>query len=109
MRRTLAFALFALLVVAAPADAQTTGSPGLVISQVYGAGGNAGATYTADYVELFNRGTAPIDLGDFSLQYASATGTGNFAANALSGSIAPGRRVLVQAANGTVAADIGLT
>ncbi len=31
-------------------------SPDIVISQVYGGGGNAGATYTHDYIELFNRG-----------------------------------------------------
>src|SRR3954471_19514067 len=55
----------------------------IVISQVYGAGGNVGATYNADYVELFNRGTAGQSLGGWSLQYTSATGTGNFATSAL--------------------------
>jgi uncharacterized protein len=32
-------------------------SPDIVISQVYGGGGNSGAQYTHDFVELFNRGT----------------------------------------------------
>jgi hypothetical protein len=50
-------------------------SQGLVISQVYGAGGNAGATYQADFVELFNQTTSPISLSGYSVQYASATGT----------------------------------
>src|SRR2546425_9442782 len=54
------------------------GSPDLVISQVYGGGGNTGATYTNDFIEIFNRGTAPVSLSGKSLQYASATGTGNF-------------------------------
>ena len=31
----------------------------VVISQIYGGGGNAGATYHNDYVELYNRGAAP--------------------------------------------------
>jgi len=51
-------------------------SPDIVISQVYGGGGNSGATYTHDFIELFNRGTAPASLNGWSLQYSSATGTG---------------------------------
>ena len=57
-------------------------SAGLVISQVYGAGGNSGATYTHDYVELYNRSGSPISLSGLSIQYASATGTGNFGSTA---------------------------
>jgi predicted extracellular nuclease len=45
------------------------------ISQVYGAGGNASATYTADFVELFNAGASSASLAGHSIQYASATGT----------------------------------
>src|SRR5262245_4880264 len=56
-------------------------SPDLVISQVYGGGGNAGALYTHDFIELFNRGTTAVSLSGMSLQYASATGTGNLGAN----------------------------
>jgi hypothetical protein len=52
----------------------------LVISQVYGGGGNTGATYTNDFIEIFNRGTLPVSLTGLSLQYASATGTGLFGA-----------------------------
>src|SRR3954454_15527714 len=53
-------------------------SPNVVVSQVYGAGGNNGATLNSDYVELFNRGTAAQPVGGWSVQYASATGTGLF-------------------------------
>jgi len=68
----------------------------LVISQVYGGGGNSGATLRNDFVELFNRGTAPIDLAGWSLQYASSTGsTWNNKTN-LSGVLAPGQYFLVQ-------------
>ena len=53
-------------------SALTAGDP-LVIAQIYGGGGNSGAPYKADYVELFNRGTASVSLAGASLQYASAT------------------------------------
>src|SRR5918999_6612306 len=102
--RPLGAALLAALFIAAPASAQTP-SPDLVVSQVYGGGGNSGATYTHDYIEIFNRGTQAVPLGGKSLQYASATGTGNLGAN--SGqltelpdeSLAPGRYLLVQEAS----------
>ncbi|GAB2493008.1 lamin tail domain-containing protein [Pseudoxanthomonas sangjuensis] len=67
----IALSVFALC-LAASAQAQ------VVISQVYGGGGNSGAPYTNDYVELFNRGATPESLAGKSVQYASATGTGNF-------------------------------
>src|SRR5256885_4994866 len=53
-------------------------SPNLVISQIYGGGGNSGAPFTNDYIELFNHGTSPVDISGYSLQYASALGTGDF-------------------------------
>lgn len=45
------------------------------ISQVYGGGGNASATYNQDFVELFNAGGSSVTIGGWSIQYASATGT----------------------------------
>jgi endonuclease G len=48
----------------------------VVISQVYGAGGNAGATYHNDYVELFNKSGSAVSLDGWTLQYASASGSG---------------------------------
>jgi len=78
-------------------------SPDLVISQVYGGGGNTGAPYRNDFVEIFNRGSAAVSLTGKSVQYASATGTGNFGANpvtALSGTLQPGQYYLVQLAGG---------
>ena len=47
----------------------------VVISQLYGAGGNSGALYNADFVELHNPGTTPVSLNGLSFQYAGATGT----------------------------------
>jgi len=81
-------------------------SPNVVISQVYGGGGNNGGVYTNDFIELFNRGTTTIDLSTWSIQYTSATGTGNFGSatnliTPLSGTIAPGQYVLIEEAAGT--------
>ncbi len=47
----------------------------VVISQFYGGGGLAGAQYTNDFVELYNRGNASVNLSNWSVQYGSATGT----------------------------------
>ena len=52
------------MALAGPAGAA---SPNVVISQAYGGGGNAGAQYTNDFVELFNRGSAPVDISTWSL------------------------------------------
>src|SRR2546421_6289878 len=86
--------------VALTATPAGAASPDVVISQVYGGGGNSGATYTNDFIELANRGTAPVDLSGWSVQYASAAGT-SYQVTALTGSVAPGAHYLVQEAQGT--------
>jgi uncharacterized protein len=73
--------LLALLPVTATSASADEGG-GLVISQVYGGGGNSGAPLNADFVELFNAGATTASLAGMSVQYASATGTGNFGATA---------------------------
>src|ERR1041385_7563900 len=47
----------------------------LVISQVFGGGGNTGAPYKNDFIELHNRGATTISLAGYSVQYASTAGT----------------------------------
>jgi hypothetical protein len=89
----LAFALALLL-----APTARSASADMVVSQVYAGGGNSGASYTNDFVEIFNRGTTAIDLSTWSVQYASAAGT-SWQATALSGSVQPGRYYLVQLAS----------
>ncbi len=76
----------------------------VVISQVYGGGGNSGATLTHDFVELHNTGNTTVSLAGMTLQYASATAAGFSAGSsplALSGSIGPGGYFLIQLAKGT--------
>jgi uncharacterized protein (TIGR03437 family) len=75
------------------------GSPDVVISQVYAGGGNAGAPLGNDFVELYNRGNAAVDLTGWSVQYSSATST-EWLVTFLAGAIQPGRYYLVQEAEG---------
>jgi predicted extracellular nuclease len=95
------------IVVGALASVGTaSAASNIVISQVYGGGGNMGATYQHDYVELFNRGTTAQLLDGWSLQYGSSTGLVGPTSTPqqitpLSGSIAPGEYVLVREAQGT--------
>jgi len=72
----------------------------VVISQIYGGGGNSGAFYTNDFIELYNRGEAAVDLTGWTVQYASTSGT-SWQFTALSGSIEPGRYYLVRQAAGS--------
>ncbi|MFE7326808.1 endonuclease/exonuclease/phosphatase family protein [Streptomyces sp. NPDC057565] len=74
-----------------------------VISEVYGGGGNSGATLTRDFVELANAGSAAYDLSGFSVQYLPGTPSAGslWQVSALTGSVAPGGRYLVAQAAGT--------
>ena len=62
------------LAIAAPAAAVDTAS-NVVITEVYGGGGNSGAPFNKDFVELYNRASTPVDLTGWSVQYSSAAGT----------------------------------
>ena len=74
-------------------------SPDVRISQAYGAGGNTGATYTHDFIELYNSSNTAINLTGWSVQYASATGT-SWAVTALTGSIPANSYYLIQEGQG---------
>src|SRR5437870_4212687 len=109
--RKLRFLVAMLVVVASSlvgAHAASAASSTLVLSQIYGGGGNAGppaAPYQNDFIEVFNKSLALIDTTGMSVQYTSATGTGNFGSatnliTPLSGFLAPGQYLLVQEASG---------
>lgn len=81
----------------------TTGGPfeagQVVISQVYGGGGNSGATLRNDFIELHNTSDAPISLSGWSVQYAAFAGT-SWQVTPLTGTIQPGGYFLIQQAAG---------
>ena len=72
----------------------------LTIDEVYGGGGNSGATYKNDYIVIHNVSGSEIDLSNYSVQYNSANGANPYGVTALSGSIAAGGYYLVQEAAG---------
>ncbi|GAB2999843.1 endonuclease/exonuclease/phosphatase family protein [Saccharothrix stipae] len=74
-----------------------------LIAEVYGGGGNSGATLTQDFVELGNAGSAPVAVDGWSVQYlpASASASSQWQVTPLTGSIAAGARFLVAQAKGS--------
>lgn len=74
-------------------------SPNIVISQVYGGGGNQNALYKNDFIELFNRGVTSVNIANWSVQYASASGT-SWNRTFLTGTIPPGGYYLIQEGSG---------
>ncbi|HQB28457.1 MAG TPA: lamin tail domain-containing protein [Paludibacter sp.] len=50
--------------------------PDIIITEVYGGGGNSGATYSNDYIELYNTTDNPVDIGGWSVQYYTKAGDG---------------------------------
>jgi len=74
-------------------------STDLVISQVFSGGGNSNAPFRHDFIELFNRGVAPIDLAGWSVHYTSAA-SATWQKTELAGSLAPGQYFLIQQASG---------
>lgn len=95
----LAVAATSLVATPLAATANPAGT-GLVISEVYGGGGNAGATWTNDFIELYNPTDAAISLAGHTVEYFSAAG-GSGGATALTGSVPAKGHFLVQEAAGT--------
>lgn len=76
----------------------------VVISEVYGGGGNSGAKYKNDFIELYNPTEKDIALDGWSVQYASASGS-SYQITKLSGSIKAHGYYLVQEAKGSGGTD----
>jgi hypothetical protein len=93
---SLALCLFASFQLSARAQT-TTGSTGLVISQVYTRGGEAGASYQNDFIEIFNRGAAPVDMNSYGMHITLASNTTLFIRIVSSRGILiqPGRYLLI--------------
>ena len=103
--RHLLFAGALLAAFTVPAVAQ------VVISQVYGGGQGAAATYKNDFVELFNPTGSDVALTGWTVQYQPSGSTGAWSGKvALSGTIAAHKYFLVQMSpntgSGTSALDL---
>jgi hypothetical protein len=82
-------------------------SASVVISQIYGGGGLASATYKNDYVELHNSSATTVDLSTWSIQYAKGASGTSWSKATLSGTIASGAYYLIQlGSDGTVGSSL---
>ena len=86
--------------------AGTAHAAGVVISQVYGGGGNSGAPLHNDFIELFNAGNNAQSLSGWSVQYASSAGsTWNNLTLLPDVTLQPGEYFLIQEAAGSGGGD----
>ncbi|WP_438448042.1 5'-nucleotidase C-terminal domain-containing protein [Gorillibacterium sp. sgz5001074] len=104
-RKRISASLALLLTVGAvlpavPAAYAAADGSGVLISQVYGGGGNNGAEFKNDFIELFNPTDHPVSLEGWSVQWTSASGT-SYQATPLTGSIGAKSYYLVQEGKGT--------
>ena len=84
-----------------------TVSNGVVISQVYAGGGvSASSLFSHDFIELFNRGTSPVNVNGWSVQWVAATGSTWTQITALPNvTLQPGQYLLIQQATGGAGGD----
>ncbi len=75
-------------------------SPQIVISQIFGGGGNSGAPFRNDFIEIFNRGSSAVNLTGWSVQYASATASTWSVTPLTSVTLQPGQYYLIQESSG---------
>jgi hypothetical protein len=87
---------------------QNDDTANLVISQLYPGGGLTNATFTNDFIELFNRGATTVDFAvtPYSLQFLSTGGSTWTRTDLTSGTLAPGRYFLIRGAGGAVGAAL---
>jgi hypothetical protein len=98
--RTQCILILSLLLSTKPVIAQI--APHLVISEVYGGGGNSGSLYRNDFVELYNPTPNAVTLANWSIQYESASGNGSsWQKTVISGTVASHGFFLIQEAQGS--------
>jgi uncharacterized protein (TIGR03437 family) len=78
----------------------------VVITQIFGGGGNSGAPFRNDFIEIFNSGSTPVNLTGWSIQYASATASTWSVTPLTAITLSPGQRYLIQQASGNSGATL---
>jgi len=86
----------------------------IIISEIYGGGGNSGATYKNDFIELYNPTTSDIVIDGWSVQYNTSASSGNFLITKLdtkleNNIIKAGEYYLIQEASGSSGVDLPTT
>ena len=85
----------ALTAVATSAGAAPSPTAAVVVNEVYGGGGNGGATFDRDFIELTNVSSAPVNLNGWSVQYNSTAGTATWQKTDLTGTLPAGQSLVV--------------
>lgn len=102
---SLAGLIISLFAAGSFVEAQTIADSNIRISQIYTHGGESGAAYQNDYIELFNRGNVDVDINGWSLNISNFAGTppniqisssGIKLSNPNSIVIAPGKHLLIK-------------
>ena len=91
--------------VPAAASAEVGTSPRILINEVYGGGGNSGAPFNRDFIELYNASDQAVDVTGWSVQYASAAGS-TWQVTPLTGTIDAGEFLLVGESSAATGAPI---
>ena len=81
-------------------DPTPDSSSKIVISQIFGGGGNSGAPFRNDFIEIFNNGTSPVNLAGWSVQYVSATASSWSVTPLAALTLMPGQYYLIQESSG---------
>jgi hypothetical protein len=101
-------AFVALLFILVSGAAHAAVPTNLVITQIYGGGGNGGsAPGSYDFVEIFNPTPNPISLNGYSVQYASSTGASYQVATLTNVTLQPGQYYLAGGATAGVPSSTG--
>lgn len=97
--------LIGIVVPAGQSAQAATDNSNIVISQVYGGGGNSGAELKNDFIELYNPTDKAVSLDGWKVRYASASASGDLATTKnitdLKGTIPANGYFLIQQAAGT--------
>jgi uncharacterized protein len=85
----------------------TAASATLVVNEVYGGGGNSGATLKNDFIELANAGGSATSVDGWSVQYEPSSGTSAWQVTPVTGSVdASGLYLIAEAAGSGGTADL---
>ena len=100
LRSLVALIVFISASLSMPRMAMAAPGTSVVISQLYGGGGNSEATLTNDFIEIFNPTQGPVSLTGWSVQYASSTGSSWQTTALPSITLQPGQYTLIEESQG---------
>jgi hypothetical protein len=86
-----AAAVLCIVAISSLAQAQSVADSNIRISQIYTRGGESGAIYQNDFIELYNRGNSVVDINGWTLNITTFEGSSgtNFFARFVSSSSVP--------------------